>query len=464
VTFDNLTVTDNGNLALGPETPAAPLAPTTADPTATTGAQQTPMRDPNVDPAGALADAFTVSLNLPPVVSGLGGDTSLALASISKLPAGVQLADFYAELRFTTPALPPNTSYVVGFCFWTDPAGNCYDIYLLDNGNGAATWAYGYDTNGGEYQSLQSGDLPAGSVDPTPGATNFLSLTVYQGIAILSGNTFDAAAVVPLQGTPIPGDVQAEVAFLDSGESGVIEPLSISIADFAIWDLTSGMVPAVSDASAVATEQPAVATLPATVPATSSGPVLPPLQGSSGIEALFDQTRTAVLNNPALVAGLSGNITQESDVYSYVPGGVGLGDFYAVVTFTNPVDGSSPFDVGIGFRADQGSDSGLRFVVASDGTWYMQLPGQEPYASGAAAGFIATPGATNTIEVLVQGATGTMAVNGVVLPQFDLSTITTRGDIYVGAGFFVGDSVAGRTIPYSNWWVFPTDILDFPSG
>ena len=74
------------------------------------------------------------------------------------------------------------------------------------------------------------------------------------------------------------------------------------------------------------------------------------------------------------------------------------------------------------------------------------------------------PGAVNTIEILVQGSTGTVAINGVLLPQFDLSTVATRGDIYLGAGFFTGDTVAGRQIPYEQWWVYPTDILDIKSG
>lgn len=461
VAFDNLSVEDLGNVQF---VDAPTVTPTPGSGSETTTGQSAPIRDPSVDPDGTLADAFTISLEQPPVVSGLGEDRTLDLGGLVMQSAGVQLADFYAELYFTTPTLPPNTSYLVGFCFWMDLSGNCYDFYIQDMGAGVARWGYGYDQLNAEYVSLQVGDMPDGSLDPTPGATNFLSLTVYQGVAILSGNTYGVGAVVPLESEPITGDVNAETGFLDLSSTAETPALTVSISDFAVWDLSSGMVPVVEDTSAVATEPAAVVDAPTTAAVTASGPVLPPLQSTTGAEALFDQTRSAVVLNPALVEGVSGSFTEEDGVYAYAAAGVSLADFYAIATFTNPTDGSAPFDIGLGFRDDRASQGGLRFTVTSTGTWYMQVPGQEPYASGAATGFDATPGAVNTIEILVQGGVGTVAINGVLLPQFDLSTVTTRGDVYLGAGFFQGDTVTGRVIAYSDWWIYPTDVLDVPSG
>lgn len=456
VAFDNLTVTDNGNLTLGPETPtpATSLRPPSQE--GTTG-QPEAITDPAVDPEGTLSDAFAVSLETAPVVSDLSGSAVVESGNTYSLPAGVEVADFYAEIYFTTPDLQPGGSYLVGFCFWVDADGNCYDVYLRDAGGGNVIWSAGYFPAAGSYQVLQSGSMPPGSVDPTVGATNFLSLTVYQGIAILSGNSFAADAVIPLQGTPIAGDVKSEIGFRDETRPDSTATLSISASDFAVWDLSSGTVPALSETSAVATELPAA-------PAASSGPVLPPTAGSSGVELVFDRARTAAVAHPALAAGLSGSFTQESNAYAYAGAGVGLGDFYTIVTFVNPSDVSAPFDVGIGFRDDRDSEGGIRLTISSDGSWYLQQPGQDAIASGAATGFDATAGASNTIELLVQGATGIAAINGVVLPQLDLSSVTNRGDVYIGAGFFQGDTVAGRVIPYNEWWIYPTDILDIPSG
>jgi hypothetical protein len=454
VAFDNLSVTDNGNLALGPEAPTPATRPSSQE--VTTGPPVV-MTDPSVDPDGTLSDAFAVSLGMTPVASGLSCDASVGLDSVQWLAAGVQLNEFYAELYYTTPALPANTAYLIGFCFWADADGNCYDIYLHDVGDGNATWGYGYDPATGDYHSLQTGDLPAGSVDPTPGATNFLSLTVYQGVAILSGNTLDAGAVIPLEDTTFAGDVKAESGFTAITDSVVADPLVISVTDFAVWDLSSGTVPPAGEVNSVATELP-------TAPATSAGPVLPPTAGSSGVELVFDQIRKAAVGHPALVAGLAGSFTQEADVYAYAGADVSLGDLYAIVTFVNPADVSAPFDVGIGFRDDRDSEGGLRLVITSDGTWYLQQPGQDAIASGTATGFDATAGAPNVIELLVQGATGFVAINGVLLPQLDLSSVNARGDVYIGTGFFQGDTVAGRVIPYREWWIYPTDILDIPSG
>ena len=134
------------------------------------------------------------------------------------------------------------------------------------------------------------------------------------------------------------------------------------------------------------------------------------------------------------------------------------------MTFVNSVDSPAPFDVGIGFRDDRDSEGGLRLTITSDGSWYLQQPGQDAIASGAATGFDATAGASNTIELLVQGATGIASINGAVLPQFDLSSVSARGDVYVGTGFFQGDTVAGRVISYRDWWIYPTSVLDIPSG
>ncbi|HET9658917.1 MAG TPA: hypothetical protein VFP05_01200 [Thermomicrobiales bacterium] len=450
VAFDNLTVTDNGNLTLGPETPVAPLRPSSSE---TTTGQSTAIEDPTIDPDGTLADAFAVSLQTAPIVSDLEGSLAVESGSTYLLSAGVELVDFYAELHFATPDVPADGIFIVGFCFWVDADGNCYDVHLLGDGGGQVTWGYGYYPAVDAYQTLQTGTMPAESVDPTVGATNFLSLTVYQGTAILSGNSFAADAVIPLQGTPIFGDVKSEIAFIDSTGAASATTLSMSTSDFAVWDLNSGVVPAGS--TDVADSEPAQS--------ASSGPTLPPVQGSSGVELMFDQSRKAAIGNPALAAGLSGSFTQESDVYAFVGANVNLGDFYSIVTFTNPTDLSAPFDVGLGFRADRGTESGVRFVVSSDGSWYLQQPGRTPIASGAA-GFDATAGASNVIELLVQGATAIVAINGTVLPQLDLSSVTTRGDVYAGAGFFQGDTVAGRVIPYSQWWIYPTNVLDFPSG
>jgi len=42
--------------------------------------------------------------------------------------------------------------------------------------------------------------------------------------------------------------------------------------------------------------------------------------------------------------------------------------------------------------------------------------------------------------------------------------VSARGDVYVGTGFFQGDTVAGRVISYSDWWIYQTRDLDITRG
>ena len=254
VSFDNLTVTDAGGQTQGanalpptaePTSDAgANTLPPTTEPTSDASAATTPFHDPSVDPTGVLNDAFGVSLRSEPVVSELESSAPIPSNGITMLPAQVALADFYTELYYTAPAVPANSSFIVGFCFWTDAAGNCTDIYLQSSGSGTPTWGYGYAAADGSYQSLQTGNLPVDATKPSPGEQNFLGLTVYQGYAILTSNTFEADVVIPLEGTLVAGDVIAEAGFINgAAASGPASTLTVEIVDFAVWDLSSGTVP-----------------------------------------------------------------------------------------------------------------------------------------------------------------------------------------------------------------------------
>ena len=88
---------------------------------------------------------------------------------------------------------------------------------------------------------LQSGPLPAGALDLTPGAVNNLTFVVYQDVAILSGTNFGLDAVVTLPTAPIAGDVFVEVGF-SPANPGETATLPMSVSDFSVWDLSGGMV------------------------------------------------------------------------------------------------------------------------------------------------------------------------------------------------------------------------------
>lgn len=121
-------------------------------------------------------------------------------------------------------------------------------------------------------------------------------------------------------------------------------------------------------------------------------------------------------------------------------------------------------DFGCGFRAARSTETGFRFVIRSNGAWYLLPSGQEPIDSGTTASYDQLPGAANTIELLARGKSAIVVINGVVLKQLDLSSITIPGGIYLGTGFFNGDTIPGRQALYTDWWVYPIGMRDVKSG
>lgn len=228
--FDNLTITDR----VGAETSVGPGLITTGDQDGMVA-----ITDPRIDPQGTLDDALWLPMSVDPSASQLAGSVNLG-SEFLNMPANIQLQDVFAELYFITPPQQPVGAWAVGFGFWSDATGNFYDIYVQAEG-GAATWYLGQGTAGGGYQTLQSGALPLGAIDLTPGVENYLSLVVYQGVVILGGNDYGVAAVVDLPVQPVAGDVFAEVGFAPTNS---YEPaaLPMSVSDFAVWDMSGGMV------------------------------------------------------------------------------------------------------------------------------------------------------------------------------------------------------------------------------
>lgn len=264
--FDNLVITDLGTGAAVQPTQApvqptqapiqptvqappaqptqAPLQPTTQAPqvqptndnTGTTGTTSediplVPYTDPAIDPAATLSDAFFMTLSQGSVYVSNGANGDLTSASPQSLAAGVNLPDFYAELSYLTPPVDPAGMWTFGFCFWGDANGNCYDLFVSSNGT-LMIWGLGVWSPSG-YDIVQSGDLPAGAIDLTPGAENEMSVAVYQGIAMLSTNTYELDASFAVPGQPFGGEVTATVSYIAAVETDT-RTLPVSFTSVAI--------------------------------------------------------------------------------------------------------------------------------------------------------------------------------------------------------------------------------------
>jgi hypothetical protein len=498
--FDNLTITDLSATAAQPtQAPAqptqAPVQPTQANgfPTAipaqpttppaepTTGAgsttgSDTTLTDPRVDPDGTLSDALVISLLGTPAAGPSQASDTLTSPDFKYLSSGVNLSDFYATMLYTAPSGPVAGSWSYGFAFWEDGQGNSYDVFIQVN-NGAAKWGFGQATSSG-YTILQSGDLAAGAVDFTPGAQNYVGLVVAQGVAILTGNDLVVAATIETGATG-SGDVSAEVGFL-ADDGAATTTLPVALSGFNVWDLSPAAVAAVfgpSDTTPVteptqAAVQPTEASaFPTAIPAQPTQapvqPTLPPAQPTQApaqpttaaapvdpmLTQVFNQERTTAMTSAPLFTSASGVLTQSTTGFGYTPAGVSVGDFYATATFVNPTDMTTRSDVGIGFR-DLNTNSEFRFVLRSDGAWALAVGTGSPLVQGTVTNYDATPGASVTLEIIARGATGLLAVNGVVVQQVDLSSNLNAGDVYIASGMYASDTVDGRQVPYSNFQVY----------
>lgn len=499
VGYDNLTITDlGGGVAAQPTQPAAlptaiPAQPTqpAALPTAipaqptvpaleptqsattdsgTTTQQTLTITDPRVDPSATLGDALLVSLVADPVAGPGSASTDLSNGQFRYLSSGVNLSEFYAVLSYTTPPATPAGSWAVGFTFWDDGQGNYYDIFIQVN-SGAAKWGFGQAT-GNDYTLQQSGDLGPNAVDFTPGAQNFLGVVLYRGIVMLSGNSFELDATVDLGASTGSGDVEAEVGFL-ADDTATTETLSFSISNFSVWDLSagtiqmpasdSGVTPAAAPTEAAALptaipQQPTQAALPTVaLPAVESPTVASGSTASSSsnplLQQIFESEKAAATASAPLFTSASGVLTQSADSFSIVPAGISAADVYVTATFANPADMSSLSNNAIGIR-DLNTNQEFRFVITTDGRWSLSVGSAVPVLEGIVSNFDATPGATNTLEILASGATGILAINGQVIQQVDLSANTGAGDVYIASGVTAAGTVDQRQIPYSDFTVY----------
>jgi hypothetical protein len=225
-TFDNLTVADLGSSGFDTSPGEShELAPAPSNEPAVLSA-------PPYDPEAAYVQSAITSVLTPPVAEPVRRTGPVAPNQAANVPLGVQLDELYAELTFITP-LQSSGLWLFGFCFWVDPAGNCTDFFIQSDG-AAAHWGLGaYTANG--YTLLDSGDMPAGSVDLTPGAENVMAVVVYQGSAVLGANGQVAASFF-LNSQPAAGDVVERIEY--SNDDPAAQPLIMTATDVAVWDLS----------------------------------------------------------------------------------------------------------------------------------------------------------------------------------------------------------------------------------
>lgn len=227
-TFDNLTVADLGSTGFD----SSPGDGHALDPAPSTAPQA--LSAPPYDPEAAYVQSAITSVLTSPVADPIRRTGPVAPNQAANVSLGVQLDELYAELTFWTPEPSPAGLWLFGFCFWVDPAGSCTDFFIQSDG-AAAHWGLGSYSASGDYTLLDWGDMPAGSVDLTPGAHNVMAVVVYQGSATLGANGQVAASFF-LNSQPAAGDVVERIEY--SNDDPNAQPLIMTATDVAVWDLS----------------------------------------------------------------------------------------------------------------------------------------------------------------------------------------------------------------------------------
>ncbi len=232
-TFDNLTVADLGGTGFEGNAGVNHAVPEPAVPESTDESQM--LADPLSDPEAMFTLTSIMSVLSPPTGGPAGGSIDLLPGEASTLPLGVQLEQFYAFTKFVTPQTPEGL-WLYSFCFWADASGSCTEVFVQSDGV-TANWGLGYYPADGTYALWDSGDVPAGAIDLTPGAENVMSLVVYQGSAILAVNG-QVAAAIPVSGQPIAGDVIERVEYYGNDPAAGGPAITMATDEFAVWDLS----------------------------------------------------------------------------------------------------------------------------------------------------------------------------------------------------------------------------------
>ena len=148
-----------------------------------------------LDPVAFEAAVIDYAIETGPVAGPFVADVTLTNGALQILPAGVQVSDFHTEVRFVVPDAPPG-SWSIGFCFWVDPAGNCYDVYVRTDGT-TTEWVYSRTEASGAAEVLESG--PLAGLDLTPGASNFIGLSIVGDTGNIIVNSAEPAATFAVQ-------------------------------------------------------------------------------------------------------------------------------------------------------------------------------------------------------------------------------------------------------------------------
>ncbi len=352
------------------------------------------------DDASRFAAAIAARSGAPSLAGPFGGTLGQRQDDqLTAIPAGVTTQDFSTTVTFVNPSEPIGATWDYGLAFHqTLEPYAIQEVYVDANG----AWYYSNFPNG----VPQSGSVP--SFDASPGGINTLDLIVQRTTALFGVNgEFVASFELP------PSTAADVLVATDFRSENIVEGREIIYSTFEVWDAPTPASPAAAPPSASAEDDTA-----------------------RFAAALADRFGAISIAGP-----LAGTIPDQPGGFLARGAGVTTEDFSATVTFINPQEQSeTPWDYGFAFHRVGNTFQSI--YVDSEGFWYYQGT-----RSGFVPTFDATPGATNTLDLVVEGNIAYFGVNREFTGSIDLPP-PTASDVYVGTSFFEGHEVEGREIRF----------------
>jgi hypothetical protein len=358
----------------------------------------------------------------------------------------------------------------------------------------SADWIHARFDGSGVSEIIETG--PIAGLDLTPGASNFIGLSVAEGMGIIIVNGPDPVASFAVETPAGTGDLTRWMSF-ESADPADASSFVLATDEFYVWDL-GGMprvlsesagapaseepADAAEDAEPVATEEPEAADSastpeapePTVEPTTTSeidtaddgdtrdesadvATPRPPAdpQGTPAAPSSTSPSTSFDIRLGERVAGPElGELTESETAIDYAVLDVDLADFYAIVEFVIPLGNAVPWDFTVGFR-DTGEPGHYRFTLISDGTWFYD---NGPVIDAGDLGeVLLVPGEIVTLEVFAEGERGAIALNGVQIAELDLSENLSSGEIWIATARSFDTTSIGRTIAYRDFQVFEVE-------
>ena len=150
----------------------------------------------------------------------------------------------------------------------------------------------------------------------------------------------------------------------------------------------------------------------------------------------------------------SGDLVHNSKKITSEYANLDVESFGVHVEFGNPYKATSAagFDFGILFRLGQATH--FRVIVTSNEAWYLTPGSGDPIDQGSLPNVDTSATGSNSMDLIVDGDTGYLGVNGDFVTKLDLSSTTGKGDVAIGTAFFADNFKDGATTTYKNFTVW----------